>query len=118
MLKKVTANHVKTMSPKDLLDRRVRMRLRWIEHYEQVTKKVSPTCRYFGITRTTFYRWYHRYMSLGLEGLKDRSCRPHRINYYVIVLERIEGRPARLGPIKKVTSSGISGTMRMRLAYC
>lgn len=71
------------MSHKKILDRRARTRLRWIEHYEQVTRKVAPTCRYFGITRTTFYRWYHRYMSLGAEGLKDRSCRPHHIRYYV-----------------------------------
>jgi hypothetical protein len=75
--------HIKTMSDKEFLNRRARARLRWIEHYEQVTKKVAPTCRYFGITRTTFYRWYHRYMSLGIEGLKDRSSRPHHIQYHI-----------------------------------
>jgi transposase InsO family protein len=75
--------HIEAMSQQELLNRRARARLRWIEHYEQVTKKVAPTCRYFGITRTTFYRWYHRYMSLGVEGLKDRSSRPPRIQYHV-----------------------------------
>lgn len=61
-------------------DPQVRLRLRWFQHYEQVTHKVSPTCRYFGISRSTFYLWYHRYLSLGEEGLKNKSSRPHKIN--------------------------------------
>ncbi len=65
------------------LDPRAKLRLRWIEHYEKVTKKVLPTCRYFGITRMTFYRWYHRYMQFGIEGLKNKSCRPHKICYQI-----------------------------------
>jgi transposase len=66
-----------------LVDRQLRVRLRWIERYEKITKKVAPTCRHFGITRTTFYRWYNRYMSLGIEGLKDRSSRPYKIRYQI-----------------------------------
>jgi hypothetical protein len=31
-----------------LSDSRARQRRRWIEHYQQVTQKVTPTCRYFG----------------------------------------------------------------------
>lgn len=65
------------------LDPQCRLRLRWIQHYEQVTKKVAPTCRYFGISRGTFYLWYHRYMSLGVEGLKNKSSRPHRIRRWL-----------------------------------
>lgn len=61
----------------------VRQRLRWIEHYEQVTKKVAPTCRYFGISRQTFYSWYYRYLSLGVEGLKNKSSRPHKIQRWL-----------------------------------
>lgn len=71
------------MTKTQLLDQRVRLRLRWIQHYEQVTKKVSPTCRYFGISRGTFYLWYHRYMSLGVDGLKDKSSRPHKIKRWL-----------------------------------
>ncbi len=66
-----------------LSDHRARQRLRWIQHYEQITKKVSPTCRYFGISRSTFYLWYHRYLSLGIEGLKSKSCRPHKIHRWL-----------------------------------
>lgn len=71
------------MSKNKLLDQRARLRLRWIQHYEQVTKKVAPTCRYFGISRGTFYLWYHRYISLGVEGLKDKSSRPHKIKRWL-----------------------------------
>lgn len=71
------------MNKKVDLDDRTRLRLRWIEHYEQVTKKVAVTCRYFGISRGTFYLWYHRYMSHDTEGLKNKSCRPHKICYQI-----------------------------------
>ncbi len=71
------------MEQKVLLDPRAKLRLRWIEHYEKVSKKVLPTCRYFGITRTTFYRWYHRYLQFGVEGLKSKSSRPHKICYQI-----------------------------------
>jgi transposase InsO family protein len=65
------------------LDPHVRQRIRWIEHYEEVTKNVSRTCRYFGISRGTFYLWYHRHMSLGVEGLKNKSSRPHKIHRWL-----------------------------------
>lgn len=50
------------MEQKISLDPRAKMRLRWTEHYEKVSKKVLCTCRYFGISGGTFYLWYHRYM--------------------------------------------------------
>lgn len=71
------------MSKKQINDLQIRLRLRWIEHYEQITKKVAPTCRYFGISRGTFYLWYHRYLSLGMDGLKDKSSRPHKIKRWL-----------------------------------
>jgi len=71
------------MKKTTILPSEARLRLRWIEHYEQVTKKVAPTCRYFGISRGTFYLWYHRYLSLGAEGLKNKSSRPHKIKRWL-----------------------------------
>ena len=32
-----------------------------------------------GVPRTTFYRWYDRYLSLGAAGLEDRPSRPARV---------------------------------------
>ena len=52
-------------------------RLAVIRHAQEVTGNVSLTCRYFGITRQAFYIWLRRYEEHGLEGLRDRSRRPH-----------------------------------------
>ena len=32
-----------------------------------------------GIPKTTFYRWYDRYLPRGLEALEDRSPKPSRV---------------------------------------
>ncbi len=58
------------------ISRKQRWRLGIIRHAEEVTHNIAKTCRYFGISRTAFYKWYERYQSYGVEGLKDRSCRP------------------------------------------
>jgi transposase InsO family protein len=51
-------------------------RLAVLRHAEEVTGNVAMTCRYYGITRQTFYVWRRRYDELGLAGLRDRSRRP------------------------------------------
>ena len=58
------------------VSRNQRKRLGIIRHVEEVTHNVAKTCRYFGISRATFYRWYERYQKYGPEGLKDGSRRP------------------------------------------
>jgi transposase InsO family protein len=60
------------------LERRAQHRLAIVEHAEEVTGSVAATCRYFGISRQVFYRWKHRYEDEGLDGLRDRSSKPHR----------------------------------------
>jgi transposase len=57
--------------------RLVNHRLAVIRHVEEVTGNVAQTCRYYGITRQTFYRWLRRYEEKGLEGLRNKSHRPH-----------------------------------------
>ncbi len=52
-------------------------RLAIIRHAQEVTGNVSLTCRYFGITRQAYYKWLRRYEESGLDGLRDRSRRPH-----------------------------------------
>ena len=49
--------------------RRTKARLRIIQHYQQVTRDVSLTCRFFGISRSKFYFWMTRYRKLG-----GRTC--------------------------------------------
>ena len=52
-------------------------RLAIIRHAEEVSGNVARTCRYYGISRPTYYKWLRRYEELGIEGLRDRSRRPH-----------------------------------------
>ena len=58
--------------------RLVNHRLAVLQHAEEVTGNVARTCRYYGISRQTFYKWLRRYEEQGLEGLRDRSSRPHQ----------------------------------------
>lgn len=58
------------------LDRQVRHRLAVLRHAEEVTGNIAMTCRYYGITRQTYYKWRRRLDELGPEGLRDRSRRP------------------------------------------
>ena len=57
------------------LSREVKVRLKWIEHYQK-TRNISKTCRHYGISRTRFYKWYKRYQREGIEGLYDRPRTP------------------------------------------
>ena len=62
-------------SEKELV-RRARRRLAVLQHAEEVSGSVAATCRYYGISRTVFYRWKKRYEEEGLDGLEDRSSAP------------------------------------------
>lgn len=67
------------MTEEEIL-RNQKWRLGVIRHAEEVTGNVAKTCRYFGISRTIYYRWYQRYQKHGIEGLKDKSS-PHLKNH-------------------------------------
>jgi len=58
--------------------RLVAWRLRILKHAEEEPRYVAQTCRYFGISRTAFYRWKKRYKEHGVAGLADRSRAPQR----------------------------------------
>lgn len=56
--------------------RLARWRMKVLRHVRETTQNVSQTCRYFGISRKTFYKWKARYEELGEAGLCDRSRAP------------------------------------------
>ena len=61
------------------LSREAQKRLQWFDHYQAHGRNAALTCRYFGISRQTFYRWKQRYDPQQLTTLEDRSHRPfHR----------------------------------------
>lgn len=53
------------------LERRAKHKLAVLRHAEEVSGSVAATCRYYGITRTCFYKWRRRYEDEGFEGLKE-----------------------------------------------
>jgi transposase len=59
------------------LERRAQRKLAVLRHVEEVSGNVAATCRYYGISRQCDYGWLRRYQADGVEGLKDRSSRPH-----------------------------------------
>jgi len=60
------------------LSREAHKRLQWFDHYQAHGRNAALTCRYFGISRQTFYRWKQRYDPQALSTLEDRSHRPRR----------------------------------------
>ena len=55
----------------------VAWRLRILQHAASESRYVAQTCRYFGISRTAFYRWKKRFDAFGEAGLADRPRTPH-----------------------------------------
>ena len=60
------------------LSRAGQLRLAWMSHYLRHGRNAAFTCRHFGISRQTFYRWRRRYDPHHLAAREDRSHRPHR----------------------------------------
>jgi len=60
------------------LSREAQRRLAWFDHYRGHGGNAALTCRYFGISRQTFYRWKRRYDPQNLGSLEAGSHRPHR----------------------------------------
>lgn len=61
------------------LSREGEKRLAWFDYYEGHGRNASLTCRYFGISRQTFYKWKGRYDARRLESVESRSQRPRRV---------------------------------------
>lgn len=61
------------------LSREARQKLKWMDHYEGHGRNAALTCRYFGISRQTFYRWRRRYDPWDLTTLEAQSHRPKHV---------------------------------------
>ncbi len=61
------------------LSRDARRRLAWFSYALSHDGNISLTCRYFGISRSTFLRWARRFDPRRPETLEEHSRRPHRM---------------------------------------
>lgn len=55
----------------------MQQRVLFIADYLRQTRSVSELCRSYGISRKTGYKWIQRYQESQLDGLNERSSRPH-----------------------------------------
>jgi len=62
----------------DRLSKQGKLRMKWMDYYKKCGYKASLTCRHFGISRKTFYKWYSRYLNVGIKGLEDRRAGPYK----------------------------------------
>jgi transposase len=58
--------------------RQVSWRLRLLAYAADGQRDVARTCRHFGVSRKTFYKWKRRHQDLGEAGLADRARAPRR----------------------------------------
>jgi DNA invertase Pin-like site-specific DNA recombinase len=64
----------KKQAEKLKLSREAKNRLNWIIYYEtKGENNVSKTVRYFGIGRSTFYKWFNRFDGINLKTFKIKS---------------------------------------------
>ncbi|MEE9199036.1 MAG: helix-turn-helix domain-containing protein [Dehalococcoidia bacterium] len=76
---RATVRGVKRLARHQEPCREARRRLKWFDYYRAQGKDATLTCRYFGISRQTLYRWKKRYNPGDLASLEDRSHRPKRL---------------------------------------
>ncbi len=72
------------------LSREANKRLQWFLYYEAHGRNARLTCRYFGISPQTFYRWWHRYNPKDLSTLEDHSHRPKQVRKPSWTQEEVE----------------------------
>jgi len=72
------------------LSREAQKRLAWLDYYQAHGRKAALTCRYFGISRQTFYHWKRRYDPENLRTLEEGSHRPHRRRQPTWTTEQVE----------------------------
>ena len=72
------------------LSKPARQRLKWMDYYNSHDHNARLTCRYFGISPQTFYRWKRRYDPHNLKSLEDRSRRPRRLRQPTWSTELVE----------------------------
>ncbi len=61
------------------VSKNAKMRLKWLLYFCKHGENVSLTCRYFGIARTTFLRWAHRFDLNDISSIEDETRAPHHV---------------------------------------
>jgi len=79
------------------LSKKAKMRLAWFRTALKHNGSISVTCRYYGITRSTFYRWFNAFDPNDPQSLEDRSSAPNKVRKSEVDKSVI----ARIGVLRK-----------------
>jgi len=72
------------------LSKEARQRLKWFTYYENHNRNAELTCRHFGISKRTFYKWKRRFNPFYLETLESYSRKPKRLRKSQIPWQTID----------------------------
>jgi transposase InsO family protein len=72
------------------LSKKAKQRLKWFDYYSSHENNARLTCRYFGISPQTFYRWKRRYDPRHTESLEDRSHHPRQVRQPTYSVELVD----------------------------
>lgn len=88
------ASYLASLARRIEISQETKKRLKWFTHYQR-RGNARLTCRYFGISPQSFYRWKRRFKPHDLTSLEGGSCRPLRVR-------QPETEPAIVGKIKQL----------------
>ena len=71
------------------LSREAKLRIKWFDYYLK-TGNAAQTCKYFGISRKTFYKWKKRYDPMNLVSLEDKDRAPVKRRQREITPKQLE----------------------------
>lgn len=72
------------------ISKEAKRRLKWLDYYSSHGRNASFTCRHFGISPDTFYRWKRRYKPGILITLESSSTRPRTYRQSAIPIRTIQ----------------------------
>lgn len=85
------SEYIRSLIRQGTISKDAAKRLRWFDYYARCGD-ARKTCRYYGITPPTFYRWKNRFDPYDLTTLEELSRRPHKVRHPqtpAAVVERI-----------------------------
>lgn len=71
----------------EILSKEAHSRLKWFDFYRSHGRNAELTCRHFGISKRTFYKWKKRFNPYRLKTLESFSKRPYKLRKSQIPLE-------------------------------
>jgi len=91
----------------------VKQKIEWFDHYEKYGKNARLTCRHFGISPDTFYRWKRRYDPQNLSSLEDdkKNRRPKNLREPITPLHVI----SRIEVLKEINPAWSNGDILTQL---